>query len=558
MRNTMSDPFAPNSQSSMLRDAQVGLLLVAMLLGLFVYVAYYRITGKGRQLPDHVRMAPVATAVWPNGPSEAPESGGTFQPDERIALVPNTTTKPVPREFRTRRGHESIPVKTFEQTGDTVKRETRNRPGSLHDFHNVKDLDEPSIGKSANPIRTDPKVEQVDFQQQHAAEQATGQPAKIPTNRIKPRGQVLNRSGLKPGDRIDASTIRRVPQVSLFDRKPAEIIVRPPQLPTRRKDTFIHVPQPKAVKPTPTDHSDNSATNVPPIKSTNLNDWPADPVPPQRAKSSLKEQTEQINNVPIAPSDTGTISRPNTFRPQTRIGAPTLRSPKPKPKSKSNFAEQKTQETGKEVLPVRNRLRPSDKSAILSDVSETTQSLDSNSFAVQQDIARSARTVTEPQPAREPAQPTTKPGEPDDNSYITKAGDSFWSVASKHYGDGRYFRALYEFNRQGMSTFDDLQAGTNIEIPDQESLRRQWPALCPIETVKRDSNLMAKIENETKPESEHLYITAAGDTLFEIAAKKLGQASRYFEIMAINQRRLPSDVSHLAPLKAGLELVLPE
>ena len=64
----MRDPFTSNSNSSMLRDAQVGLLLVAILLGLFVYVTINRITGQDHQIPDHVRMAPIATAVWPNGP----------------------------------------------------------------------------------------------------------------------------------------------------------------------------------------------------------------------------------------------------------------------------------------------------------------------------------------------------------------------------------------------------------------------------------------------------------------------------------------------------------
>ena len=63
----MADPFRPDAKSQLLREAQVGLSIVAILLVLLVYVAFYRITGRGRHLPDHVRNAPVAELVWPGG-----------------------------------------------------------------------------------------------------------------------------------------------------------------------------------------------------------------------------------------------------------------------------------------------------------------------------------------------------------------------------------------------------------------------------------------------------------------------------------------------------------
>ena len=67
----MADPFRPNSKSQLFREAQIGLSVVAILLVLLVYVAFYRITGRGRHLPDHVRDAPVANLVWPNNTQQA-------------------------------------------------------------------------------------------------------------------------------------------------------------------------------------------------------------------------------------------------------------------------------------------------------------------------------------------------------------------------------------------------------------------------------------------------------------------------------------------------------
>ena len=80
----MADPFRPDTKSQLLREAQVGLSIVAILLVLLVYVAFYRITGRGRHIPSHVQNAPVAQIVWP-------------QSGERIATREIEMT---PQEFR--------------------------------------------------------------------------------------------------------------------------------------------------------------------------------------------------------------------------------------------------------------------------------------------------------------------------------------------------------------------------------------------------------------------------------------------------------------------------
>lgn len=69
-------------------------------------------------------------------------------------------------------------------------------------------------------------------------------------------------------------------------------------------------------------------------------------------------------------------------------------------------------------------------------------------------------------PVRGPAAP----------SYVTAAGDSWWDLAERAYGDGRLYRALFAWNR----TLDPrvtLAPGTRLEIPPRERLEAAWPRL---------------------------------------------------------------------------------
>ncbi|MFK7767999.1 MAG: LysM peptidoglycan-binding domain-containing protein [Mariniblastus sp.] len=83
----MSDPFSSSSKAQILREAQIGLSCVAVVLALFLYVAYYKISGRGRELPEHVRNAPVARTVWQGG---APaDRSRAFEQTHATRLSPN-------------------------------------------------------------------------------------------------------------------------------------------------------------------------------------------------------------------------------------------------------------------------------------------------------------------------------------------------------------------------------------------------------------------------------------------------------------------------------------
>ena len=145
--------------------------------------------------------------------------------------------------------------------------------------------------------------------------------------------------------------------------------------------------------------------------------------------------------------------------------------------------------------------------------------------------------------------------------YTVETGDSFWSIATQHYGDGRLFRALYHWNIDVVGDFESPTPGMRLQIPAQQQLVARLSEFCPEDLVGKQPTMVTPSQTDAptyNPASnEHLYTTREGDTLFEIAGDRLGQASRYMDIIAANDDRLPANVTHLTRLAGGLELVLP-
>lgn len=62
--------------------------------------------------------------------------------------------------------------------------------------------------------------------------------------------------------------------------------------------------------------------------------------------------------------------------------------------------------------------------------------------------------------------------------YDVRPGDSWWSVAERAYGDGRFYRALFAWNRSVDSRVS-LAPGTRLDIPPRARLMTAWPRLMP-------------------------------------------------------------------------------
>ena len=223
--------------------------------------------------------------------------------------------------------------------------------------------------------------------------------------------------------------------------------------------------------------------------------------------------------------------------------------------------------------PISETSVPAVKPAVNPFVANTNFTEDANSLA-----QTSVNTIALPEPVRpEPAQPIEASPLRSGNVltaenvlvelegrsvHHVQQGESLWSIAQQHYGDGEWFRALYQYNKHELAKPDELAQGDSITLPLKQDLRQLWPELCPVERTRvgatADTNAVAYGQSDSGFGHEpDVYETRAGDTLFEIARQRLGQASRYVELLELNGNRLHGELNHLTPLRAGIRLVMP-
>jgi len=137
---------------------------------------------------------------------------------------------------------------------------------------------------------------------------------------------------------------------------------------------------------------------------------------------------------------------------------------------------------------------------------------------------------------------------------IIRQNDSFWTISLRAYGNGDYFRALYEANRADFPDPDELPIGAVVLVPELDDLRRRFPSLSANRTVNLVSAQQPPNGLTPTANSERTYIARKGDTLFDIARLELGQASRFVEILQLNQRTLGQGTERIP---AGMHLRLP-
>ena len=84
--------------------------------------------------------------------------------------------------------------------------------------------------------------------------------------------------------------------------------------------------------------------------------------------------------------------------------------------------------------------------------------------------------IANPLPQRSTIKPIKKlsPG----MLYDVQEGDSWWQLAESAYGDGRYYRSLFAWNKT-LQPRVSLSPGTTLEIPQMNQLQLAWPRLIP-------------------------------------------------------------------------------
>jgi nucleoid-associated protein YgaU len=172
-----------------------------------------------------------------------------------------------------------------------------------------------------------------------------------------------------------------------------------------------------------------------------------------------------------------------------------------------------------------------------------------------QSLAAADRDETAPSgKAKPPA--TLKAGEETANGelYTVQNNDTYWTIAEKTYGSGAYFKALYEHNRRQLEGTESLRAGVQLVLPDEATLRRLYPSLCP-RPAKLAVAGRATRASATTDSNERIYVVRDGDTLYEIARRQLGKASRWAEVYELNRDAIGDATDRLPP---GTRLVLPQ
>ncbi len=142
-----------------------------------------------------------------------------------------------------------------------------------------------------------------------------------------------------------------------------------------------------------------------------------------------------------------------------------------------------------------------------------------------------------------------------DGTYEIQPNDSFWVISEKCYGTGNYFKALAEHNRRRVTHQDDLKVGDLIEVPSVSDLESRYPDLCPKPGRKPGTPDGAQYVSAPRTAGGRVYVTQHGDTLYEIARRELGKASRWTEIYELNRAQIGNDYNFVPP---GLKLVLPD
>lgn len=143
-----------------------------------------------------------------------------------------------------------------------------------------------------------------------------------------------------------------------------------------------------------------------------------------------------------------------------------------------------------------------------------------------------------------------------DQSHTVAAGESFWTIAKKHYRLGRYSAALAEYNKGRIPQPDKIKPGMKVIIPPVETLEKKYEQLifgASASVSKEEAAAPVKSGFFVDANGEPMYRVGEGDTLSTIAQDHLGRSSRWTQIVQLN----PVALKNPDEMKLGMVLRLP-
>lgn len=482
----MQDPFRPNSNAQLMREAQIGFIVVGLLLCVLVYVAFYRLTNRSSRFDEIARNVAVAEPI----DSDPYQAHSAIQIEQKLAK------------------DSKGPFAAIQEFASVIK-----NSGSLQASPNEKvaqatqmSSDSPSKVRIKNPaLKVLPST-------------ALPSPRPAATGFLPVTKDIPNASNALGTLKSPRSLVSQIDptELSLIEnantKKQSKIA--PPVLVSKFGDTPSQDFLPDLV-------SEKMATK------TDLADFEASPPLP------LRSDGNSASHIPSKPPVANLIDKALTRRlPEPAIRERSTDFIPPRLTSQSPLGSTETD------------ARQPDESSVIAQTS---------AFEPVE-----AASVPRTPPAGKDTKITAKVGQ----TYTSQKGDSLWTIAQTVYGDGRYFRALHEMNHDTLSHADSIAAGTLLTVSTVEQLQRDYPDLCPKQEKKRETRDVSASADMKQTLDEELnrrfYRTEDGDTLFEVARQRLGQASRYLEIYDLNRFRIPETANHLTPLGGGIELLLPQ
>ena len=132
------------------------------------------------------------------------------------------------------------------------------------------------------------------------------------------------------------------------------------------------------------------------------------------------------------------------------------------------------------------------------------------------------------------------------------AGETLYEIAKRYYGDGSYWRMIQEHNPDKVRPNGHVNEHVRLTIPlrgeqsSGESARR--------DLERRANAALAGDSNAPSSDNERAIEVAPQDTLSGLAARHLGSAGRWRELLRANSDKLDAATD----LRAGMTLRLPE
>jgi len=144
--------------------------------------------------------------------------------------------------------------------------------------------------------------------------------------------------------------------------------------------------------------------------------------------------------------------------------------------------------------------------------------------------------------------------------YVVSEGDNLADIAKMFYGDIEgnkqvSITRIFQANRNQLKSPDEIYVGQKLVVPSPTAKEEADPGFSStlFEKVKSIGKKHLFNNNNGKTNQSKYYVVQEGDNLWRIAAKQLGDGSRYEEISKLNSDILENKDS----LVVGMQLRMP-